>query len=264
MENTTSEVKEVLAFIKNKTKMVAMIAPSFPIDFNYPEIVGMLKRLGFEYVVELSNGALETNRQMLALIKLHPDKRYITSPCPGITRLIKSQFPELVQFLARVDSPMSATTKICDKKYPGHRKIHIGPCFVKKLECVEGYPELKITSLTYKELAQLFEIRKIKPKKGDKKADFDIKGAETRLYPISGGLAQSAGITKMLTDEEYDVISGPALVTKVLKEFPLKTNLKILDILFCDGGCISGAGIISSDSIDVKRKKVSDFWEANK
>lgn len=264
MEKETPEVKEVLNLIKKKAKMVAMIAPSFPIDFSYPEIVGMMKRLGFEYVAELSNGALETNKQLLALMKLHPNKRYITSPCPAVVRLVRNKYPELAPFLAKIDSPMSATAKIVDKKYPGYKKIHIGPCFVKKLECKEDYPELDMISLTYKELQTLFDIKKISPKKSDKKAEFDIKGAMTRLYPISGGLAQSAGITQTLTDDEYDVVSGPVLCEKVLKEFPVKTELKVLDILFCDGGCISGAGLISKASTEEKRKKVTDYWENTK
>ena len=46
---------QLLKLIKNKEKMVAMLAPSFLIDFSYPEIIGMLKRLGFEYVVEVSD-----------------------------------------------------------------------------------------------------------------------------------------------------------------------------------------------------------------
>ena len=264
MENTTAEIKELLDLIDKKEKMVAMLAPSFPIDFKYPEIVGMLKRLGFKYVVEVARGAAETNRQLIALIKLHPDKRYITSPCPAIVRLIKNKYPELVQFLARVDSPMSATAKIITKEYPGYRKVYIGPCFVKKLEAKEDYPELNILVLTYKELKNIFETKKISPKITDKLARFDIVGKETRLYPISGGLAQSSGLTKKLTDSEYDVISGPKLVEKVLQEFPTKTELKLLDILFCDGGCISGGGIISKDSIEEKRKKITDYWGKTK
>ena len=113
-------------------------------------------------------------------------------------------------------------------------------------------------------MQKIFKIKKISPKLKDKSEKFDIVGADTRLYPISGGLAQSSGLTQKLTDEEYDVISGSSLVEKSLKEFPLKTQLKLLDILFCDGGCVSGGGIVSKDSIEEKRKKVSDYWEKTK
>ena len=75
-DNLTPEIKEFLNLLDKKTKMVAMVAPSFPVDFKYPDIVGMLKRLGFKYVAEVAKGAIETNKQLLALMKLHPDKRY--------------------------------------------------------------------------------------------------------------------------------------------------------------------------------------------
>jgi len=261
MDNITPEAKELLSLLKEKRKLVAMLAPSFVIDFSYPEIIGMLKRLSFEYVVEVSAGAVETNKQLLALLKLHPDRRYITSPCPTVVKTIRNKYPDLIQFLAPIDSPMSAIAKIVSKKYPGCKKVYIGPCFLKKMEAKEDYPELDILVLTYQDLKKIFEIKKISSKKSDKSQSFDINGADTRLYPISGGLAQSSGITKKFTDSEYDIISGPSLVEKVLNEFSNKIELKVIDILNCDGGCINGPGIASKISLDERRKKVTEYWE---
>lgn len=266
MENLTPEAKELLRLIDKKEKMVAMLAPSFIIDFKYPEIIGMLKKIGFKYTAEVARGAEETNKQLLALRKLHPDRRYITSPCPNIVRLIKNKYPNLVQYLTKIDSPMSATAKIAEKKYPGYKIVHFSPCLVKKLEAKEDFPELNILALTYQDLAKIFEIKKIYSegflKKIFKKSkdSFDIAGGLARLYPVSGGLSQSAGITQKLTDAEYDVISGPALVNKVLQEFESKPELKVLDILNCEGGCINGPAMVSKESIDKRRQKVIAFW----
>ena len=188
MQNTAPEIKELFNLIEKKSKMAAMLAPSFPIDFSYPEIVGMLKRLGFKYVVEVAAGAIKTNRQLRALLKLHPHKKYITNPCPGIVRLVKNKYSHLVPFLTPIDSPMIAIAKIVAKKYPNYKKVYIGPCFVKKTEAKEDHPELEILVLTYKEIAGVFKIKNISPKKSDKSSSFDIIGQEARLYPISGGL----------------------------------------------------------------------------
>jgi iron only hydrogenase large subunit-like protein len=260
MKETTPEIKELLNLIKKKSKMVAMLAPSFPVDFSYPEIVGELKRLGFKYVVEVAAGAIKTNEQLHALRKLHPDRRYFTNPCPSIVRLVKNKYPHLVPFLTTIDSPMSATAKIVAKKYPSYKKVFIGPCIVKKIEAKEDHPELEILVLTYKEIAQVFELKNISPKKSDKTSSFDIIGPQTRLYPISGGLAQSSSLIKKLTDPEYDVISGPKLAEKAIQEFPNNPELKVLDILFCEGGCINGVGVITKDSLDRRRQKVIAYW----
>jgi len=261
MDDIAPDIKEFLNLLDKKTKMVAMLAPSFPIDFNYPEIVGMLKRLGFKYVAEVARGAVETNRQLLALLKLHPDKKYIANPCPTIVRLIRNKYPKLVPFLTPIDSPMSATAKIVSKKYPNYKKVFIGPCILKKLEAKEDRPGLDILVLTYKELKKIFEIKNIVPQKSDKSGSFDIAGQQTRLYSVSGGLAQSSCLTQNLTDPEYDVISGPQLVEKAIQNFPTEINLKVLDILSCEGGCINGPGIASKDSLDKRRRMVIAHWK---
>jgi len=260
-ENLTAETKEFLNLLDKKTKMAAMLAPSFPIDFDYPFIIGMLKRLGFKYVAEVARGAIETNKQLSALLKLHPNKKYIANPCPTIVRLIRNKYPRLVHFLTPIDSPMAATAKIVSKKYPGFKKVFIGPCIMKKLESKEDYPKLDILVLTYKELKKIFEIKKIIPKKSDKLFSFDITGKQTRLYSVSGGLAQSSCLNKNLTDPEYDVVSGPQLAEKTLQGFPTETNLKLLDILSCKGGCINGPGIASKDPLDKRRQKVISYWK---
>ncbi len=256
----TPETEKLLEFIDKKEKLVAMLAPSFLVDFPYPEIIGMLKRLGFKYIVEVSAGAQKTNKQLLALLKIRPYNRYITSPCPVIVRLIRRKYPHLLSFLAPTDSPMSATAKIVAKKYPSCKKVFIGPCFAKKLEAKEDRANLEILVLTYKEIDRIFKMKNITPKKSDKSFKFDIIGKETRLYPISGGLAQSSGIIRTFTDTEYDVISGPKLVEKVLQEFLYKPELRVLDVLFCEGGCINGPAVITKDSLDKRREKIIGFW----
>ncbi len=260
MSNYTAEIEEILGFVERKEEMVAMIAPSFLVDFSYPEFVGMLRRLGFGHVVEVGVGAVETNRQLLDLLKLSPGQRYITAPCPTIVRLVKNKYPDLVPFLALVDSPMIATAKIVAEKYPNHRKVYIGPCVAKKLEAKEDHAELEIVVLTYQEIAEIFRIKNIFPQKSDQDYSFDLAASHTRLYPISGGLAQSSGLTKTLTDSEYSVISGPELVEKTLQEFSSQPEIKLLDILYCEGGCISGAGIINQESLDSRREKIITFW----
>jgi iron only hydrogenase large subunit-like protein len=262
MDNLSLEAKELINLIDKKEKMVAMLAPSFPIDFDFPEIICMLKRLGFKYIVEVARGAIETNNQLLELLKKYPGKRWITNPCPNVVRLIKNKFPDLIQYLAPIDSPMSATAKIVAKRWPKYKKVFIGPCLVKKLEANEDRPELGILSITYKDLKQIFEIKNIVPCIDDKKGKFDIKGTGTRLYPISGGLAQSSCLNEKLSDPEIDVISGPANTNDFLEKFFTdKKDVQVLDVLNCDGGCINGPGVCSKEPFSTRRQKVINYWQ---
>jgi len=258
------EISELIFLLEKKEKLVAMIAPSFPIVYQYPEIVGKLKRLGFTAVVEVSAGAIETNKALLTAIKSDPKHRFITCPCPSFVRFIKKKYPLLEKYMAyAVDSPMIATAKIVREKWPRFKSVFIGPCNVKKIESSEDHPELSIIVLTYKEIDEVFSHFKIIDDPLDNSCRFDIGGDETRLYPISGGLAQSSKVREILAEDQIQVVSGWQNCINAVENFETNTNIRLLDILFCEGGCINGPGIVTDLSLEERRKKVIDYWKSN-
>lgn len=258
-----NELQKLSELLKNKSSMVALLAPSFPIVFNPTTICGQLNRLGFENIVEVSVGAKQTNTMLVEALNNDINSRFITSPCPNIVRIIRSKYPQAIPYLATsIDSPMIASAKIVKQKFPNKQIVFIGPCLVKKLEASEDYPELNILCVTYKDIQQLFLEKNIREEDSDKKISFDITNTNTRLYPISGGLAQSSGVRDMLAEEDIQVVSGPINVDKAINNFLTSKNIRLLDILFCDGGCINGAGINSPLSTDQRRKKISDYFVA--
>lgn len=157
---------------------------------------------------------------------------------------------------------MTATAKLVLHKFDGSIPVFIGPCLTKKLEAQE-FSNLKIIAITYKELAELFTILKIEDNTEDLGASFDLLGTHTRLYPISGGLCQSAGINELLTEDEYRMVSGLPNLNQALDEFAQDQSIRLLDILFCDGGCINGPGIISKESLDSRRFKIVKLWSTH-
>lgn len=255
----SSELSQLFDLLSRKVPLAAMLAPSFVIDFSFPEIINQLKKRGFTYVVEVARGAIETNSQVIEELKNDPKKRVITSPCPSCVRYLRATEPDLVPFLSRADSPMRATAKLINQNFPGAKPVFIGPCLTKKLEAKE-YKKLDILVITFKELVQLFKEKPIKDLTVPT-ADFDLLGEKTRLYPISGGLCQSAGINEFLTEEEYRTVSGFKQLKESLVEFRRNKYIRLLDILFCEGGCIGGPGIVSSAPLSKRREKVVKFWD---
>lgn len=69
MNQPSKEVEALFRAIENKEKLVAMLAPSFPIDFSYPDILGKLKILGFSNFIEVAVGAIATNAQIQLLLQ---------------------------------------------------------------------------------------------------------------------------------------------------------------------------------------------------
>jgi len=256
-----NDISRLTDLLNKKTKLVAMLAPSFPVVYEYPQIVSRLKQLGFSYVVEVSAGAKRTNEEVLKLLQDDPQARFITSPCPSFVRMVRTKHPQLLPYLAfKADSPMIATARIVKEKFPDYSPVFIGPCVAKKLESSEDYPELNILVLTYKELDTVFNTLNIGNEQSNKPDGFDIAEQTTRIYPTDGGLTESSGARKVLKDDEIMVVSGWKNCEAALIEFENNPKIRLLDILFCEGGCINGPGIASVLSADERKKKVMDFY----
>ena len=254
----------LIDLINKREKLVAMLAPSFPIVFSYPTIITMLKKLGFVYTVEVAVGAKKTNEELLALMKANSNARYITSPCPTIVRMIKKQMPDNAGYLTPgVDSPMAATAKIVAQRYPDYRPVFIGPCIMKKIEAKEDCPELHILVLTYTELLQVFSHFNIQ-EETNPSDHFDIaEPGTTRLYALDGGLAHSSGIANMLPKGAVKIVSGAQENISAIQEFDTNPNIRLLDILNCPGGCIGGPGINSPLTREERKNKIVAYMSKN-
>lgn len=249
----------LIGLLQSKTKLVAMLAPSFPVMYDYPDIISRLRALGFFRVVEVAVGAVKTNQAVVALVKANPQARYITSPCPSFVRLVRRKYPQLVQYLAfQADSPMIATARIVQEKYPECKPVFIGPCNVKKLEAQEDYPDLHVLVLTYKEMEDVFKAFPQCSSAAGSSA-FDLTESSTRGYPLDGGLTGSSGLRDLLPESAIRIVSGWKNCDTALQEFEQNKEIRFLDILFCEGGCMNGPGIVSSLSLEDRKKKIQDF-----
>lgn len=235
--------KNLLEIIKNY-KTCFLIAPSFPIDFKYPNIIGALKKAGADKITELTFGAKIVNEKYIEYIEKNPkQKYYIASPCPMIVSIIKSQYPELKQYLIPIVSPMVAQAKIVKKVYPEHKIIFVSPCKAKANIEAKEYKQLIDYVITFKELKQLFQKLNINENDFDECNErFDsLILSKTKVYPISGGLAHSAKMKNYFGDEKVYVTDGISNIKNILEEIKSgKSEFKFFDLLNCDGGCIGG------------------------
>jgi len=236
-----------------KGKYLAMVAPSFVVDFPYPSIIPQLRELGFKKVVELTFGAKMINREYHKILE-NSDKLIISSVCPGIVDFIKNKYPQYKENLIPVDSPMIAMAKICRKTYPGYKIIFLSPCNFKKTEAKNsGIVDYVIN---YKELKELFLRYKINPKK--ERVYFDkFYNDYTKIYPLAGGLSKTAHLKGVVKKDEVKIIDGIGEVVKFLEKSDKK--IKFLDANFCIGSCIGGPCINSKESIPERRKKVLSY-----
>jgi iron only hydrogenase large subunit-like protein len=251
--------KEVLKF-PLKGEWLAMLAPSFIVDFSYPKIISQLRSLGFDKVVELSFGAKMVNREYHKKLK-NSKGLVIASVCPGIVETIGKSFPKYKKNLIQVNSPMMAMAKICKKTYPKHKIVFISPCNFKKIEAQKSKNIDAV--LDYNELKCILAKNKFRSKKSKGKVLFDkFYNDYTKIYPVAGGLSKTAHLKKILKDDEMRTIGGIKDVLKFL-ENPDK-NVKFLDVNFCKGSCIGGPCVSSRLPLKMRRRKVLNYLKKAK
>jgi len=239
-----------------KGKYLVMLAPSFVVDFSYPKIILQLKDLGFDKVVELTFGAKMINRDYHKQLE-NSNELIISSVCPGIVETINSKYPNYKKNLIFIDSPMSATAKICKKIYPNYKIVFISPCNFKKIEAL-NCKEIDFV-IDYKELLEIFKKNKLNNKKYEKRKIFFDKfyNDYTKIYPLSGGLSKTANLKNILKPNETKIIDGMNKIGKFLEK-PDK-NIRFLDVTFCEGGCIGGPCINSKLPLRLRKRKVLKY-----
>jgi iron only hydrogenase large subunit-like protein len=248
--------------LKNKkVKLIALVAPSFACEFEYPSFIAQLKKLGFDKVVELTFGAKLVNHEYHKILEnpKNKDKLWIASVCPATVEFVKTKYPDYIKNLMPVDSPMIAMAKVCKKFYPKHKTIFISPCHAKKLEADNSkYLDYVID---YQQLKTLIEKNKI-----ERMACCDVwdrfYNDYTKIYPLSGGLSQTAHVKGVLHKDLSIILDGVAALDKFLKNPDKK--IRFIDTSFCIGGCIGGPCISKGSSIPEKKKKILKYLELAK
>lgn len=254
------EMKDAVTdLLASGEQVIAAVAPSFPAEFteydDYRIFVGMLKKLGFFRVVEVSFGADMVAVEYKKLLQQGNVDGYISSDCPAVVAYVEQHHPNLIGNLAPVVSPMVAIARIIKKTYGEHSKIvFIGPCIAKK-----GESDEIDEAITFTELRDLFNQSGINPT-SIKPVDFDpphaAKGAG---FPISHGLLNSMGKFSDVTDCSVIVTDGKNNFKDAIKEYE-KGNLKgkHLELLCCEG-CIMGPGMSKGGSRFRRRSIISRY-----
>ena len=258
------QIDEVHQLLKSDKEVIALIAPSFAAEFaeicDHRLFVGMVKKLGFDKIVEVAFGADMVAAEYRKLLLNNGHKHYISSDCPAIVFYIEQYYPEYTKYLAPLASPMVAATRIVKEKYGEKIKVvFIGPCIVKKAESDEVNEVL-----TFKELREMFHTNGINPE-NSKPHDFDPpyagKGA---IFPLSRGLMQTMDISDdKLFKGDIICASGRVDFRDAIKEFIPDTNRSLNLELLCCEGCIMGPGM-SGDGKRYSRQMALSRYLRNK
>jgi len=232
------ETEKVKVFMQDTTTpVIASLAPSFVANYEGVGINAMreaLKQLGFYDVEETAIGATMVKNEYERMIREENRDIIISSCCHSINLLIQKHYPDVLEYLADVVSPMQAHCNDIKKRYPNAKTVFIGPCVAKKDEA-QHYDGIVDAVLTFEELTNWLKEEQI-----ELTQEMDTEEASrARFFPTTGGvlktMAQDApGYTYLAIDGVQNCINA------ILDIQQGKIHKCFIEMSACQGSCIGG------------------------
>lgn len=265
-----STLDEVKNLIKTKVHTVVSLSPTFSIafpDYSSSQFVRALNKLGFDAVEESSAAAYFVAEEYRKLVE--KQQFVISSECPAIVNLVECYYPELIKYLAPIDSSMSVHAKLLKKAYQEfHQKdvkvIHVGPCTAAKNEDERFQTEVDYF-LSFDDIKTWLRESSIYPAIIEDSKLLNTLSIEeeqnSRLYPIQGGLLYKIGINPF--DLNFVKISGFMTCKHFLEDIENnQESLRFVEIMLCDDGCL-GAPMMDLVSPQLAKMKILKYAKSN-
>lgn len=243
---------------------VALPAPTFYGQFEETSdinvILNALIKMGFDDVFEVAYAAQIITSETKKLMKARLlEKPAISSACPAVVKLISTRFPNLINNVIPVISPMQLAARLAREealKKSGLESSEIGiffitPCAAKAtcaqspigLESSDVDGVLSVKDVYLKILPYLKAEGELKP--------LAKAGFSGICWANSGGEASATG------NPNYIAVDGIQNVIKILEEIEnnrLK-DIEFVELLACTGGCVGGPLNVENNFVAKRRVK---------
>ena len=252
-----SGIDDTAAFfeeLESGTPIVAIVAPAVAVNFKGHdlELNGWLKSIGIKAVFDVSFGAELTTKTYIEQMTKENPPLMIAQPCPALVSFIETYRPNLIQYLAKGDSPMAHTVEFIrhfHPEYKNHKIMVVSPCYAKRREFDEnGRGDFNVTM---KSLSAYFEANNINLEKYPK-VEYDNPLAERATrYSTPGGLMRTAERLVPGIARQTRKIEGQPAVIEYFEHLDecmtsgSKPYFKLVDCLNCEKGCNRGGGTVN-------------------
>lgn len=239
-------------------QVVAMVAPAIAGQFKapLPQILGAIKALGFTDVIEVAKGADETTAHEAEEFqhKMAEGQAFMTtSCCPSYTTLVKKHIPELKPFVSDTGTPMFYTAQQARAAYPDAVLVFVGPCLAKRFET---YMDKNANlMLSFEEVGSMFvaagiDVAQVDPVEIDTTID-----PTSRVYPVTSGVmaAVAAKLPKGVSVNPVVINGLDKSSIRLLKSYPKSCPGNMVEVMACEGGCVSGCSVIANQKIAARQ-----------
>ncbi|HEX9059081.1 MAG TPA: [Fe-Fe] hydrogenase large subunit C-terminal domain-containing protein [Clostridia bacterium] len=250
--------------IYNFKYRVAIPAPSlygqFKPSISRNHVLNALKKIGFDKVFEVARAAEIVSQATRDLISKGEFKKpLISSACPAVVRLIQVRFPNLIDNIVKLESPMEVAAKIVKREITKSEGIpfkdigvfFITPCAAKvtsvkaPYETKESYVDgvISIKDVYLKILSWLQKLNGVE--------NLEHAGFEGIGWANSGGEGSVLGTDKFLA---VDGIHNVITILEEIENDKLE-DVEFIEALSCTGGCLGGPLTVENQYVAKTRIK---------
>ncbi|MDR0942945.1 MAG: 4Fe-4S binding protein [Ruminococcus sp.] len=257
-------VYDPLSVMANYEYTVALPAPTLYAQFNNLEdtdiVLNALLKVGFDDVYEVSAGAEIVSEVSRKYIVSHPEGRpFISTACPSVVRLVRVRFPNLIEHLLPISSPMDVAAIFARRRamektgLPADKIgiIFISPCPAKmtSVKAPIGIGRSEVDAVVA--IKEIYPM--LLPLMSDSKENQDI--ADSGKIGISW--SKSGGEASGLLNDNYLAADGIENVIQVLDDLEDEkiSQLDFIELNACPGGCVGGT--LTVENPYVARAKIN-------
>lgn len=259
-EHAKDSVSDSINSTKSFKYRIALPAPSFYSQFgrkNKPgKILAALKSVGFDEIFEVTRAADLYTEYTKRIVEESDTMPLLSSSCPVIVRLIRVRFPNLINHILPIESPMEIAANIARNQ--ACKRLSLSPSDIG-IFFISPCPS-KVTS--------------VKNPIGSRKSSVDgvisfkemhpyiLRNLESDINPLpyylSGqgiGWAKAGGETSALGIEDYICVDGIENVISILDDIEdgRLTGIRFAELLSCTNGCVGGVLALESPFIAKNR-----------
>jgi iron only hydrogenase large subunit-like protein len=228
---------------------IALPAPTLYGQFknlaNLDKVLYGLNRLGFDDVFEVARGADYATQFIKVQLKSKNRKKpLISSACPAIVRLIQVRFPDLIDNIVRVESPMEIAAQLARREFSRKHGIDeskigvffITPCAAKMTSIRNPVGKEKSSVDGAISILDIYGLLASQIRKPDNTTRLQKATSYGISWAVTNGESNSLGVENTLS------VDGIQNVIRVLEEIENNklTDLDFFEGLCCPGGCVGG------------------------
>ncbi len=239
-----SEIDRVKLMIEKGERVYFSISSTFSEYFmqaNFRQLALALKKLGVFRVEETAIGTMRVMEEYEKLAEADEMTNIFTSACPSSNFLIQKYYPELMKYLAPVDTPIEAHAKMMRKAYGEDiRVVAVGPCIAcQKLADISYNGELIDAYINFEELEDWMKGADVQITQEEDPETVMVSNYRARYFDESGGVFRA-----LKSDIKYNymlwTIDGSTRIKDTFKDMNESLKGYFMELMGCQNSCLGG------------------------